>query len=139
VYFYELHEGDGDLFSDLLLAHEDEMSADLFFELVQDVRRRIQDSYSQDTLIEAIAEVLEREHDFLFVSDDRLTASANVSSIEDENFLVGIDEELGKAGDGTFDDRLDDPDDEDDEADLGSGPFRTLVVDLDVDGASSRN
>ena len=40
VYFYELHEGDEDIFSDVLLARDDEMDAEEFFELVQSVRRR---------------------------------------------------------------------------------------------------
>ena len=91
MYFYELHEGDEDIFSDVLLARDDEMDPDEFFELVQAVRRKVQDTYEDDTLIEAIAAELEREHGFIFVSDDRLTAAVNVSTVEDENFMVGID------------------------------------------------
>jgi len=52
VYFYELHEGDEEVFSDVLLAREDEMDADDFFELVESVRHQVQDSYTDDTLIE---------------------------------------------------------------------------------------
>ena len=73
VYFYELHEGDEDVFSDVLLVRDDEMDPDEFFELVQSVRRQVQDTYDDDTLIEAIAAELEREHGFVFISDDRLT------------------------------------------------------------------
>jgi hypothetical protein len=62
VYFYELHEGDEEIFSDVLLARDDEIDPDDFFELVQSIRRRVQDSYEDDTLIEAIAVELEREH-----------------------------------------------------------------------------
>jgi hypothetical protein len=91
LYFYELHEGDEDVFSDVLLAREDEMDADDFFELVQSVRRQLQEAYEDDTLIEAIAAELEREHGFTFVNDDRLTAAVNVSTVESENFLVAID------------------------------------------------
>jgi hypothetical protein len=91
VYFYELHEGDEEIFSDVLLAHEDEMDPDDFFDLVQSIRRRVQDSYEDDTLIEAIAAELERDHGFIYVSDDRLTAAVNVSSVEGENLLVSID------------------------------------------------
>jgi len=91
VYFYELHEGDEDVFSDVLLARDDEMDPDEFFELIESVRRQVQDSYSDDTLIEAIAAELEREHGFIFVSDDRLTAAVNVSTVDEENFLVAID------------------------------------------------
>jgi hypothetical protein len=92
MHFYELHEGDGDVFADLLLAREDEMDPEEFFEIVQSIRRRIQDSYEQDSLIEAIAEELERDYEFVAVTDDRLTAAINVSKDEDENFLADLDE-----------------------------------------------
>jgi hypothetical protein len=92
VYFYELHEGDEEVFSDVLLATENEIDADEFFELVQSVRRSVQDTYEDDTLIEAIAAELERDHGFVFVSDDRLTAAVNVSVVEEENVLISIDQ-----------------------------------------------
>jgi hypothetical protein len=98
VYFYELHEGDEEVFSDVLLASESEMDADEFFDLVQSIRRQIQDHYEDDTLIEAIAVELEREHGFAFINDDRLTAAVNVSVEDSENFLVAIDSE-GAPGD----------------------------------------
>jgi hypothetical protein len=88
LYFYELHEGDEDVFSDVLLARDDEMDPDEFFELVQSVRRQVQDSYEDDTLIEAIAAQLEREHGFVFVNDDRLTAAVSVSTVDEENILI---------------------------------------------------
>ena len=91
MYFYELHEGDEEVFSDVLLARDDDMDPDEFFELVESVRRQIQDNYADDTLIEAIAAELEREHGFVYVSDDRLTAAVNVSMVDEENFLVAID------------------------------------------------
>ena len=93
MHFYELHEGDEDVFSDVLLARDDEMDPDEFFELVQSIRRRIQESYEDDTLIESIAVELEREHGFIFVSDERLTAAVNVSTDEKENFLADLDDE----------------------------------------------
>jgi hypothetical protein len=91
VYFYELHEGDAEVFSDVLLATDNEMDADEFFELVQSVRRSVQDTYEDDTLIEAIAAELERDHGFIYVSDDRLSAAVNVSVVEEENILTSID------------------------------------------------
>jgi hypothetical protein len=94
VYFYELHEGDDELYSDVILVREDEMTPEDFFDIVQGIRRRIKDSYEDDTLIEAIAIELEREHDFVFVSDDRIAAAVNVSVEEDENFLIAADDEL---------------------------------------------
>jgi hypothetical protein len=99
MYFYELHEGDDEVYSDVLLVHDEEFAPQEFFELVQDIRRRIQDSYEDDTLIEAIAVELEREHGFTFVSDARLTAAVNVSTDEDENFLSDLESELDEDAD----------------------------------------
>lgn len=111
MYFYELHEGDDEVYSDLLLVHDEEIAPQEFFELVQAIRHRIQDSYDDDTLIEAIAVDLERNHGFVFVSDARLTASVNVSRDEDDNFLSDLESEIAE--------------DED---------FRTLYSDFDPDG-----
>jgi hypothetical protein len=121
VYFYELHEGDEEIFSDVILATETEMDADEFFELVQTIRRRIQDSYEHDTLIEAIAVELEREYDFTFINDDRLTAAVNVSVEESENFLVSIEPE-GAEGD------------EERDAD-----YRAIIAEFDPEGGPKTN
>lgn len=91
MHFYELHEGDNDVFADLLLAREDEMEPEEFFELVQSIRRRVLEGYEQNTLVEAIAEELERDHDFIAITDDRLTAAVNVSRDEEENFLADLE------------------------------------------------
>lgn len=99
MHFYELHEGDGEVYSDLLLFRDDEMDAERFFELVQDIRRRIQDSFDHETLIEAIAEELERDHDFVYISDDRLSAAVNVSRDDDDNFLADLTEPIEEDGD----------------------------------------
>jgi uncharacterized protein YpuA (DUF1002 family) len=121
VYFYELHEGDEEIFSDVILATETGMDADEFFELVQTIRRRIQDSYEHDTLIEAIAVELEREYDFTFINDDRLTAAVNVSVEESENFLVSIEPE-GAEGD------------EERDAD-----YRAIIAEFDPEGGPKTN
>jgi hypothetical protein len=128
VHFYELHEGDNEVFSDVLLAHEEEYEPDEFFELVQSIRRRIQDSFSHDTLIESIAVELEQEHGFVFVSDDRLTAAVNVSRDDEENFLVptGRDDE----------DDADEPDAPDETEDVD---FITIKATLDPDLKSRTN
>lgn len=107
MYFYELHEGDGDLFADLLLAHEEEFEPEEFFRLVETIREHVIDTFSHDTLIEAIAEELERDHGFLFISDERLTASVNVSRDPAETILTDL---AGDEGD-------DEGDDADDAAD----------------------
>ena len=110
MFFYELHEGDDDVFSDLLLVSDEEMEPEDFFELVQSIRERVQDTFEDDTLIEAIAHELEREHGFTFVSDDRLTASVHVSTIDEENRLIALDDEVAE-----------------------SAEFRTLYAELDSD------
>jgi hypothetical protein len=114
LYFYELHEGDDDVFSDLLLVHDEQIEPEDFFELVQAVRAKVQDTFEEDTLIEAIALELEREHEFTFVSDARLEASVHVSPDEKENRLISIDDEI-----------------------MESADFRSVLADFDGDG--SRN
>jgi hypothetical protein len=121
MYYYELHEGDEDIFSDVLLARDDEMSPDDFFELVQSIRRRVQDTYEDDTLIEAIAVELERDHGFVFISDDKLAAAVNVSSEESENFLADLSD------DDDFD--PDNPRDSD---------FRSILAEFEPESGSGR-
>jgi len=82
VFYYELREGDDDVFAELLLAREDEMDPESFFELVQSIRHRVQDNFRHGTLIEAIADELEQDHEFIAISDERLTASVNVSTAD---------------------------------------------------------
>ena len=125
MFFYELHEGDDEVYSDVILYSDSEWEPDEFFDLVQSVRRRVQDSHTHDTLIEAIATVLEREHGFVFVSDDRLTAAVNVSTQEDENFLAELESDL--------DDEDDDDDDDEDEEGPNGADYVTIYADLDVD------
>jgi hypothetical protein len=120
VFFYELHEGDEEIFSDVLLVRDDEMEPDDFFELVQSIRRRVQDNYEDDTLIEAIAVELEREHGFTFIRDERLSAAVNVSVEESENFLA----EVGP---------LDDADDERD------ADYRAILAEFDPEGEARPN
>jgi len=125
VFFYELHEGDDEVYSDLIVVSESEWEPQEFFDLVQRVRHDVQDTYEQDTLIEAIANVLERDYGFIFVSDDRLTAAINVSTQENDNFVA----ELGVDDD---DEEDEDEADEDDEEAL-KGDYRTLLADFDPD------
>ena len=122
MFFYELHEGDADVFSDVLVVSESEWEPDEFFELVQRIRRKIQDDYRHDTLIEAIAIELERDHGFIFVSDDRLAAAVSVSTVEEENFLAELEVDLAD------EDNDDDVDDEE-----PRGDYRTLVTEVEFD------
>lgn len=88
MYYYELHEGDDDLFHDIIVASERRFEPQAFFELVQAIRREIADTFEDDTLVEAIAGVLERRHGFIALTDERLVAAVNVSRDEEDNFLV---------------------------------------------------
>ena len=110
MYFYELHEGDEEIFTDLLLAHDEQFEAEDFFELVQVVREKVQHTFEEDTLIEAIAIELEREHGFTYVSDARLSASVHVSPIDKENRLIAADEDI-----------------------LDSPEYRSMLADFDPD------
>ena len=127
MFFYELHEGDNEIYSDVLVVSESEWEPEEFFQLVQTIRRRIQDGYAQDTLSEAIAVELERDHGFIYVSDDALTAAVNVSTEESENSLARLEVELADAED-------DDDDDEDDEDDEDRPDYRAVVADFDPEG-----
>jgi hypothetical protein len=111
VHYYELHEGDDDVFSDLLLVNDEQIEPEDFFELVQAIRVKVQDTFEEDTIIEAIALELEREHGFTFVSDARLTASVHVSPDADENRLISLDDEIAE-----------------------SAEYRSLLADFDPDG-----
>jgi hypothetical protein len=116
VFFYELHEGDEDVFSELLLVHDEQYEPEDFFDLVQAARARVQDTYEDDTLIEAIARELEREHGFTFVSDARLTASVHVSVEDEDNRLMAIDDAIAD-----------------------SAEYRTLFAQLDPDADLDQN
>jgi hypothetical protein len=129
VFFYELHEGDDNVYSDVLVVSESEWEPDEFFELVQRIRRDVKDIYHQDTLSEAIARVLERDHGFVFVSDESLAAAVNVSVVEEENLLVDLEVDLPDGDD-------DDDDDEDDDEQRSTEDYRTILADLDLDGDS---
>jgi hypothetical protein len=91
MHFYELHEGDDDVYADILLVRDDEMDPEEFFELVQSIRRRVVDSFERDTLVEAIAEELEMNYEFTAITDERLTAAVNVSRDPEENFLADLE------------------------------------------------
>ena len=124
MFFYELHEGDDEVYSDLIVVSESEWEPQEFFDLVQRIRHDVQNGYEQPTLIEAIATVLERDYGFIFVSDDQLVTAVNVSTQEDDNFMAELEG-----------DEDDDDDDEDHDPDVGAlkGDFRTILAEFDPD------
>ncbi|MGK2850786.1 MAG: hypothetical protein ACSLFN_07755 [Candidatus Limnocylindrales bacterium] len=132
MFFYELHEGDAEVYSDVLVVSESEWEPQEFFDLVQRIRRDVQDHFTHDTLIESIAAALERDYGFIFVSDEQLIAAVNVSTVEEENFLADL---------GMEDDDDDDDDDENEEegGDQLSGDFRTILAEFDPEGEARLN
>lgn len=136
MYFYELHEGEDDVFIDLLLAHDELFEADEFFEMVQRIRHRVQEGFTHDTLIEAIAEGLENDFGFTSIDDDELVASVHVSPVEDDNELTPVGTFLPEPEWGEDDD-VDDEEDEEDaaaEADLDALPdYVTITAEVRPD------
>jgi hypothetical protein len=94
LYFYELHEGATDLLTDALLVTERELSRDEFAALVEQARTAIIDTYEEDTLVEAIARELERTHGFIYIGDEKLTASMAVGVDAADTFLVDQSDEF---------------------------------------------
>ena len=93
MFFYEIHEGDDDLGSATLLAHERRFEPVEFFALVKKARALLVDSYEEDSLAEAIANELAHSAGFIHVTDELLVASVNVDVTEEGTFLVS--EEAG--------------------------------------------
>jgi hypothetical protein len=122
IYFYELHEGDDELYTDVLLVHDAEYDEAEFLELVVEARERVLEHFEQDTLVEAVAADLARNHGFLVVDDRQLRVAVNVSAQEGETRLAEV-EAAGGAGD----------------EDQGESEFRSLLVDLDKEDARWRN
>jgi hypothetical protein len=91
MYFYELHQGDNEVFSDLILVHEERFEPDEFLDLVQAASERVRDTFEEDTLILAVARVLEDEQGFTAVTDERLTASVYVGTSGEETALASVD------------------------------------------------
>jgi hypothetical protein len=123
LFFYELHEGDDEVYSDAIVVSESEWEPQEFFELVQRIRHDVKDNYERDTLVEAIAVVLERDYGFVFVSDEALSAAVNVSTQEADNFLAEFETD-------------EDDEDDDDETEPGdelTGDFRTILAEFDPD------
>jgi hypothetical protein len=116
IYFYELHEGDEDVFFDILLAHDAEYDEQEFLEMVLESRKAVIDSYQEDTLTEAVAHELERRHGFLAIEDRLIRGAINVSAEEAETRVVQVDEGGPAAED-----------------------YRSLLVDIEPDDAVWQN
>lgn len=113
LYFYELHEGDDELFTDVLLSHDSEFDEEEFLGMVLEARGAVLDRFEEDTLSEAIAAELARHHGFLVVDDRQLRVAVSVSAEEGETAVVAVDEMRAQRP----------PDDDE--------GFRSLLVDLE--------
>ena len=94
VYFYELHEGATDLMTDALLVSEQRHSPDEFASLVQEARRRVLETFEEDTLVEAVARELERSAGFTYIADEKLVASMSVGVEDADTYLVEPSDEF---------------------------------------------
>jgi len=113
LYFYELHEGDDELFTDVLLSHDAEFDEEEFLGMVLEARGAVLDRFEEDTLSEAIAAELARHHGFLVVDDRQLRVAVSVSAEEGETAVVAVEEMRAQRP----------PDDDE--------GFRSLLVDLE--------
>lgn len=113
IYFYELHEGDDELFTDVLLSHDSEFDEEEFLGMVLEARGAVLDRFEEDTLSEAIAAELARHQGFLVVDDRQLRVAVSVSAEEGETAVVAMEEMRTPRA----------PDDDE--------GFRSLLVDLE--------
>lgn len=93
MYFYEIHEGDDELGTAVIVAHERRFQPLDFLRMVKAARAKVLESFEEDTLSEAIAAELERAEGFAYLSDDRLTAAVNVSEVEEDTYLTATGDE----------------------------------------------
>jgi hypothetical protein len=121
VYFYEIHEADDDLFTDALLAHDSEYDEHEFLELVLEARGAVLSSFTEDSLVDAVANQLQRTHGFIHIDDRQLRVAVRVSGEEGETQITAVDE-LGGASSTPEEDDL-----------------RTLLVDVEPDDAVWRD
>ncbi len=121
MYFYEIHEADDDLFTDALLAHDSEYDEHEFLELVLEARGAVLSSFTEDSLVDAVANQLQRTHGFIHIDDRQLRVAVRVSGEEGETQITAVDE-LGGASSTPEEDDL-----------------RTLLVDVEPDDAVWRD
>ncbi|HET8777586.1 MAG TPA: hypothetical protein VFN76_08000 [Candidatus Limnocylindria bacterium] len=88
LFFYELHEGATDLMTDALLVSERDHTPAEFEKMVQAARSAVIENFEEDTLAEAIALELERNHGFTYINDDKLRASMSVGTEDEDTYLV---------------------------------------------------
>jgi hypothetical protein len=93
MFFYEIHEGDEEMGTAVLLGHERRFEPEEFFQLVKETRALVIESYEEDTLSEAIANELQRRQGFVHVTDELLVAAVNVDEGDEDTYLVTQDDD----------------------------------------------
>lgn len=101
MFFYEIHEAEDELALGVTLAHEERFDPEDFLAAVEEARGRIIESYTEETLVEAIANELERSRGFFAALDRRLVAAVRASAEEGETSLIPLDgtDEIGSPND----------------------------------------
>jgi len=74
--------------TDAILVSERDHTPEEFAQMVESARAAILDTYEEDTLVEAIARELERNHAFTYVGDEKLRASMSVGVQDGDTYLV---------------------------------------------------
>src|SRR5205807_1661552 len=82
------------LMTDALLVSEERHTPDEFAALVQEARRRVLQTFEEDTLVEAVARELERSSGFTYIGDEKLVASMSVGMGDAETYLVEQSDEF---------------------------------------------
>jgi hypothetical protein len=74
--------------TDAVLVSERDHTPAQFEAMVQAARAAVIETFEEDTLAEAIALELERNHGFTYISDEKLRASMSVGMGEEDTYLV---------------------------------------------------
>jgi len=135
MFFYELYEAEDELALGVTLAHDERISPADFLAAVEEARSRVVESYTEETLVEAIAVELERSHGFYPALDRNLVAAVRAAVEEGETALIPLGDEAGNHSSVATDDRGEDDPDLGDAEDLLAGreprALRSAVVELD--------
>lgn len=135
MYFYEIYEADDELALGVTLAHDERIEAEEFLALVEEARGRVVESYTDETLVEAIAAELERGHGFYASLDRRLVAAVRASSEEGETELIPLNAEDDEERTASDEDASEQDPDLQDAEDLLAGreprAIRSAVVEID--------
>ena len=135
MFFYEIYEAEDELALGVTLAHDERISPENFLAAVEEARGRIIESYTEETLVEAIAVELERSHGFYPALDHRLVAAVRASLEEGETALIPLGDEAGDRASESANIEVEDDPDLRDAEDLLAGreprALRSAVVELE--------